>query len=121
MKTEESIERLFETFLLISKNFDQQIRSWDEQIRRAQVEYLESAFQQQKDTLADCVKGIDQQLLALSVYLEECQRLQSSLHDLNEKLTRLGAASLPMPESPSGNITALLTERLDHLKSQGKV
>jgi len=121
VKTEASIERLFETFLIISKNFDEQIRSLDEQIRRAQVEYLESAFQHEKDTLADCVKGIDQQLSALSVYLEECQRLQSSLHDLNEKLARLGAAPLPMPESPSGNIATLLTERLDHLKSQGKI
>jgi hypothetical protein len=47
MKTEQLIDRVFEALSDIKKNMDQQIRSLDEEIRRAHLEYIESSFQEQ--------------------------------------------------------------------------
>jgi hypothetical protein len=122
MKTEQSIEQVFEALASIKKNLDQQIIFLDEEIQRAQLEYLENSFQEQKDALAECLDGIDQQLIELSVYLEEYQRLYASLNDLNRKIPGLGGAPLAMPEQLAGDSPATaLAGRLDYLKSQGRI
>lgn len=123
MKTQEAIDKAFEALFEIKTNLERQVRSLDEQIRRAQLEYLDKAFQQQKDALAECLDGIDQQLIKLSVYIEEYQRLHQSLKDMNEKqIPELGGTSPAMPEAIGGDsLAAVVAGRLDYLKSQGKI
>jgi hypothetical protein len=122
MKAKEPIDQVFEALSDIKKNLDQQIRSLDEQIRSAQLEYLENAFQQQKDAFADCIDGIDQQLINLWVYLEEYHRLYASIRDLNEKIPELGGKPPVMPEHIAGDsLVEVLAGRFDYSKSQGKI
>ena len=65
---------------------------------------------------------IDQQLIALSVYLEEHQHLCASLNNLNGKIPSLGGVPLAMPEAlAGGSLATVLAGRLDYLKSQGKI
>jgi ACT domain-containing protein len=121
MKSEPAYDAVFQALVDIRKNLDEKISLLDEQIRRAQLERLESAFQQQKDALAECVDGIDQQLITLSVFIEEYQRLRGSLRNLNENIAELGGKPPLMPETMAGDsLVEVLAGRLDYLKSQGK-
>lgn len=95
----------------------------NEQIRRAQLECCENLFQQQMHVLAECVDGIDDQLIKLSVYFEEYQRLRASLNDLSENtIPELGGAPTQLPQAIAGDtLAAILTGRIDYLKSQGRI
>jgi hypothetical protein len=122
MKTEQQYDWIYGALIDIKNNLDEKMNLLDERIRRAQLECLENAFLQQKDALAECLDGIDQQLIKLSVYIEEYQRLHDSLKDLHEKIPELGATPPAMPETIAGNgLAAVLARRLDYLKSQGKI
>ena len=85
MKTEHEYNTMFQALVDIKKNLYEVTSSVYERIRRAQLECVETLFQEQKDALAECVDGIDHELIKLSVYLGEYQRLRASLKELNEK------------------------------------
>jgi ACT domain-containing protein len=122
MKSEPAYDAVFQALVDIKKNLDEKINLLDEQIRRAQLECLENAFQQQKDALAECLDGIDQQLITLSVYIDEYQHLGGSLRNLNEKIAELGGGPPVMPETIAGDsLVEVLAGRLDYFKSQGKI
>ena len=122
MKTEPAYDTVFQALVDIRKNLDEKISLLDEQIRRAQLECLDDAFQQQKDALTECLDGIDQQMITLSVYIEEYRHLHGSLRNLNEKIAELGGIPTVMPETIAGDSLAeVLAGRLDYLKSQGKI
>ena len=122
MKTEPDYDSFYQALVDLRKSLDDKINSLDDQIRSAQLKYLEDTLQQQKDALAECLDGIDQQLIKLSVYVEEYQRLQASLSNLQERIPQLGRASPAMPEMTAGNtLVETLAGWLDHLKSQGKI
>ena len=75
-----------------------------------------------KDALAECVDGIDHELIKLSVYLGEYQRLRASLKELNEKNAELGGTSLAMPEAITDDTLAtVLAERINYLTAQGRL
>jgi hypothetical protein len=96
--------------------------SFDEHIQRLQLECLENAFQHRKEALTDCLEGIDQQLVNLSVYAEEYQRLYASLNDLNGKIAESGGVPIPMSDVLAvDSLAALLVQRIDYLKSQEKI
>jgi len=99
MKTEPAYDAVFQALVDIRKNLDEKISLLDEQIRRAQLECLEDAFQQQKDALTECLDGIDQQMITLSVHIEEYQHLHGSLRNVNEKIAELGGT----PPSDAGD------------------
>jgi hypothetical protein len=122
MKTEQPHELLFEALVEIKKDLHEKIGSLDERIRRAQLECAENAFQQQKDALADCVDGIDEELVKLSVYLEEYWRLYASFNDLNRKISGFGGTPLPVPDPLAGDsLATVLAGRFEYLKSQGRI
>ena len=112
----------FEALVEIKKSLDEKVNVLAEQIRRAQLECLEDVFRQQKDALAECLGGIDQQLITLSVYIEEYRDIHRSLGNLNEKIPELGGTSPVMPEAVAGDsLMEILAGRLDCLKTQGKI
>jgi hypothetical protein len=123
MKSEPAYDTMFQTLVDIRKHLDEKINFLDEQLRGAQLKCLEEAFEQQKENLAECLDGIDQQLINLSVYIEEYRRLQKSLKNLHdERIPELGGTPPAMPDTLAGDSAAeILAARLDDLKSQGKI
>lgn len=123
MKTEDEHDAIFQVLVDIRKTLNETTSSLDEHIRRAQLECVENSFQEQKDALAECVDGIDQELIKLSVYVEEYQRLYASLKELNEKrIPELGGTPLAMPEAIAGETLAtVLAQRINYLTAQGKL
>lgn len=122
MESEPTYNAVFQALVDIKNALDEKLNLLDERIRRAQLECVEHAFEQHQSAFAECLDGIDQQLIGLSVYVDEYRRLYASLHDLNEKISEFGGVPRAMPERVSDDdMPAILTARIGHLKSQGKI
>jgi len=99
-----------------------QIRPVEEQIIQANVDHLRQTFTQESRRLAKCLEEIDDNILACRQYLQDYERIRSSLHGLNEKLTQLGAESIQVPDGLSNaDLGEIVKQRIENLRSQGKV
>jgi chromosome segregation ATPase len=122
MSEEQSYERLLQALQDMKSEIAKQIRPVEEQIIQANVEHLRQTFNQESRRLAKCLEEIDENILACRQYLEDYERIRSSLYSLNEKLTQLGAQSLQVPDGlATADLGGIVRERIDHLRSQGKI
>ena len=72
--------------------------------------------------LGKCLEEIDDKLMNCRRSLEEYHRLRSSLHTINEKLSRLGAETLAVSEDlPTRDLGELIKDRIERFKFQGKI
>ena len=122
MSEEQSYERLLQALQDMKSEIAKQIRPVEEQIIQANVEHLRQTFNQESRRLAKCLEKIDENILACRQYLEDYERIRSSLYSLNEKLTQVGAHSLQVPDGlATADLGGIVRERIDHLRSQGKI
>ena len=122
MREEESFERLLQALQDMRSEIAKQIRPVEEQIIQANVDHLRQTFSQESRRLSKCLEEIDDNILACRQYLQDYERIRSSLHSLNEKLTQLGAESIAVPDGlPTSDIGEIVRQRIDHLRSQGKL
>jgi chromosome segregation ATPase len=122
MREEESFERLLQALQDMKNEIAKQIRPVEEQIIQANVDHLRQIFTQESRRLCKCLDEIDENILACRQYLEDYERVRSSLHGLNEKLSQLGAESLPLPDGlPTLDLGEIVRERIEYLRSQGKI
>jgi uncharacterized protein YukE len=122
MKTEQTYERLMQALLDMKKNFEQQMRSLDEQIVVANVTHLREVFEEKKSLLADCLSGIDQKVVGCLAHFEEYKRIHSDLQELSERLRALGVDSLEIPDRlRSDDLVEILNDRVQHLRFQGRL
>ena len=120
MKREQAHARLLEALLDMKTEIQARIRPLEEQIVQANIENLKDMFEQQKKILEDCLTAIDRKILECLLHLHDYKRIQSDLFTLNEKLSRMGEASLPIPNSiPIEDLGDAITQRIEHLKSKG--
>lgn len=122
MREEQSYERLLQALQDMKNEIAKQIRPVEEQIIQANVDHLRQTFTQESRRLTKCLEEIDDNILACRQYLQDYERIRSSLHGLNEKLTQLGAESIQVPDGlPSADLGEIVKERIESLRSQGKV
>jgi len=123
MKTEDDSDSLFQALADIKNTLSGTVTSLNEHVRQAQLDYLHSVFRQQESLAAECLEGIDDQLIKLSLYVEEYLRLRASLQELSQnKIPEMGGAPPAMRQDVGGDtLPTILAERHDHLKSQGKI
>lgn len=122
MREEQSYERLLQALQDMKNEIAKQIRPVEEQIIQANVEHLRQTFSQESHKLGKCLEEIDDNLLACRQYLQDYERIRSSLHGLNEKLTQLGAQSIDVPNGlTSTDLGEIVRDRIENLRSQGKV
>ncbi len=122
MKEEQSYERLLQALQEMKSEIAKQIRPVEEQIIQANVEHLRQSFSQETRKLTKCIERIDENILACRQYVQEYERIRSSLHGLNDKLSQLGADGVQLPESlPSLELGEIVRQRIDLLHSQGKL
>jgi hypothetical protein len=120
MKREQANVRLLEALLDMKTEIQSRIRPLEEQIVQANIENLKDMFDQQKKMLGDCLTAIDRKILECLLHLQDYKRIQSDLSTLNEKLSRLGVASLSIPNSlPIEDLGDTIRYRIEHLKSKG--
>lgn len=122
MREEESFERLLQALQDMKNEIAKQIRPVEEQIIQANVDHLRQTFAQESRRLCKCLEEIDENILACRQYLEDYERIRSNLHNLNEKISQLGADALVLPDGlPTLDLGEIVRDRIDYLKSQGKV
>ena len=122
MSEEQSYERLLQALQDMKSEIAKQIRPVEEQIIQANVEHLRQTFNQESRRLCKCLEEIDDNILACRQYLQDYERIRSSLYGLNEKLTQLGAQSIQVPDGlPTADLGGIVHERIDYLRSQGKI
>ena len=122
MREEQSYERLLQALQDMKSEITKQIRPVEEQIIQANVEHLRQSFGEESQRLAKCLDEIDDNILACRQYLQDYDRIRSGLQSLNEKLAQLGADSLQIADGlPTTDLGEIIRERIDHLRSQGKI
>jgi DUF438 domain-containing protein len=122
MREEESFERLLQALQDMKNEIAKQIRPVEEQIIQANVDHLRQIFSQESRRLNKSLEEIDDNILACRQYLQDYERIRSSLHGLNEKLAQLGAESLPVPDGLlTSDVGEIVRQRVEYLRSQGKI
>jgi DUF438 domain-containing protein len=122
MREEESFERLLQALQDMKNEIAKQIRPVEEQIIQANVDHLRQIFNQESRRLNKSLEEIDDNILACRQYLQDYERIRSSLHGLNEKLAQLGAESLPVPDGLlTSDVGEIVRQRVEYLRSQGKI
>ena len=122
MREEESYERLLQALQDMKNEITRHIRPVEQQIIQANVDHLRQSLAQESHKLAKCLEEIDANLLACRQHLHDYERIRSSLHGLNEKLSQVGAESIQMPDDlPSTDLGEIVKQRIESLRSQGKV
>ena len=122
MREEQSYERLLQALQDMKSEIAKQIRPVEEQIIQANVDHLRQTFSQETRRLSKCIEEVDDNILACRQYLQEHERIRSSLQALNQKMTQLGAEGSPIPDGLSTeDIGEIVRQRIDHLRSQGKI
>jgi len=72
--------------------------------------------------ISQCIQDIDHRLLDCRKSLEEYGRLRSTLRTINSQLSRLGVEPLAVAdELPTQDLSEIITSRIDHFKSTGKI
>ncbi len=121
-KREETYERLLQALLDMKNEIQTRIRPLEDQIVQANVEYLKEVFEQQNNRLGDCLDSLDQKILDCRMHIEDYKRIYTDLDALNDRLSRLGAESLPISISlPSTDIGDVIRQRIEDLKLQGRI
>lgn len=122
MREEQSYERLLQALQDMKSEIAKQIRPVEEQIIQANVDHLRQTFSQESRRLSKCLEEIDDNILACRQYLQDYERIRSSLYGLNEKLTQLGAESIQIPDGlPTTDLGEIVRQRIESLRLQGKV
>ena len=122
MKEEQSYERLLQALQDMKVEITKQIRPVEEQIIQANVDHLRQTFSQESRKLNKFLEEIDDNILACRQYLLDFDRIRSSLHGLNEKLSQLGAETIHVPDGlPCADLGEIVKQRIEHLRSQGKI
>ncbi len=122
MREEQSYERLLQALQDMKSEIAKQIRPVEEQIIQANIDHLRQSFSQESRRLAKCLEEIDDNILACRQYLQDYDRIRSGLYSLNEKLVQLGAESIQVPDGlPTSDLGEIIRQRIDHLRSQGKI
>jgi primosomal protein N'' len=122
MREEQSYERLLQALQDMKNEIAKQIRPVEEQIIQANVDHLRQTFSQESRRLTKCLEEIDDNILACRQYLQDYERIRSSLYGLNEKLAQLGAESIQIPDSlPTSDLGEIVRQRIEHLRTQAKI
>lgn len=122
MREEQSYERLLQALQDMKSEIAKQIRPVEEQIIQANVEHLRQTFSQESRRLAKCLEEIDDNILACRQYLQDYERIRGSLQNLNDKIAQLGGQSVQVPDGlPTADLGEIVRQRIDHLRSQGKI
>src|SRR5574341_506620 len=103
MREEQSYERLLQALQDMKSEIAKQIRPVEEQIIQANVDHLRQSFSQESRRLSKCREEGDDNILACRQYLQEYERIRSSLDSLNQKITQLGSESIQVPDGLTTN------------------
>lgn len=122
MKEEQTYERLLQALRDMQVEIEERVRPVAEQVVEAEIDRLRDMSERHKSALTNCVSSIDQSILNCREHMTEYHRMRSDLDALNERLSKLGADPVAVPDLlPADNVGDLIKARIDNLAVQGKI
>jgi hypothetical protein len=122
MKEEQSYERLLQALHDFQAQIEERVRPVAEQVVQAEVARLRELSERHQMALKDCLDQIDQNILRCRVHMDEYQQRSSDLAAVNERLAKLGAEPVSVPEDfPVRNLGDVIRLRVDGLRTEGKI
>ena len=122
MKEEQSYERLLQALHDMQAQLEERVRPVAEQVIQAEVERLRDLSVRHRVALQDTLAHIDANILNCRSYIDQYQQRRCDLAAVNERLTKLGADPMPMPESfPEQNLGDIIRARVEGLRMEGKI
>ena len=89
---------------------------------RLQESILQATCENEACTLDKFLEEIDGKLLDCRKYLDEYKRARLALRTINERLSRLGAPTLPVADHlPADGLGEIIDSRIRHFTLAGKM
>ncbi len=122
VKEEQFYDRLLRALEDMKAQIEDHVRPVAEQVVQAEVERLQDLSERHKNALEECLTQIDQSILGCQTHVNAYRERCSDLAMLNQRLAKLGAELLPIPENiPAANFEDVIKARVDGLHSEGKI
>ena len=122
VKEEQSYDRLLRALADMKAQIEDHVRPVAEQVVQAEVERLRDLSARHKNAREECLAQIDQSILGCRTHVIAYRERCSDLAMLNQRLGKLGAELLPIPENiPAANFEDVIKARVDGLHSEGKI
>jgi chromosome segregation ATPase len=122
MNHRQPYEDLLGTLQQVKDEILKQMKPLEEQIIYASVEDLKKSFAGKTAKLSQCMEEIDKNLFNCQQHVKECDAIRSSLHELNERIAQFGSERMPIADGLANlDLAEIIRERIEYLKSQGKI
>jgi len=122
MEEEQTYQRLLRAFHDIQVQIQERVRPVAEQAVQTEIDRLRTLSEQQKSILTDRLAQIDQSILKCRNQIDQYRQARSNLAELNERLTRLGAEPVLVPDFfPTENLGEVVLARIEGLRAEGKI
>jgi len=122
MSEEGSYERLLRSLEEMQAQIEERVRPVMAEVVQAEIERLRALSEQHQNHLGECLDHIDESLLSCRDHLHAYQQARSDLVSLNQRLADLGAQGEAIPNDlPTDNLCDIITDRLERLKTAGKI
>lgn len=122
MSEERSYERLLRSLQEMQTQIEEHVRPVMAEVVQAEVDRLQTLWEQSQEQLNDCLAHIDDSLLSCRDHLHAYRQTRSDLISLNQRLADLGAQAAAIPEDmPTDNLCDIVQTRLERLKLAGKI
>jgi predicted nucleic acid-binding Zn-ribbon protein len=121
-KEEPTYERLLWALEDMKAQIEERVRPVAEQVVQAEVERLRDLSEHQKNALEECLTQIDQSILGCRNHVNTYREKRSDLVMLNQRLAKLGAEPVPIPEEiPAADFEDVIRARVEGLHTEGKI
>ena len=118
----QTYQRLLRTLHDMRAQIEERVRPVAEQVVQAEIERLRSVSEQQRSVLMNCLARIDRSILNCQNQIDEYRQTRSDLATLNERLAKLGAEPVVVPDYfPTENLGDLILARVQGLRAEGKI
>jgi hemoglobin-like flavoprotein len=117
----QSVERLMDIVLQMRINLTHITETLYQQTFEIREE-LGAVFDEEKQSLERCLKGLDQKLEECSVFIADYQRLHTKLTNIHQRLVQLGAEPDGLPPAlPLQSVEEIIAWRLGELKNNRRL
>lgn len=122
MKEEQTYERLLKALQDMQAQIEERVRPVAEQVIEAEVARLRELSEHHRTALQDSLARIDENILNCRSYIDQYQQRRSDLAFVNERLSKLGAEPVPVPDIfPQQNLGDIINARVEGLRTEGKI
>jgi len=122
MKEEQTYERLLQALEDMKAQLEERVRPVAEQVVQAEVERLRDLSEAHQNALKECLTEIDQNILSCRTQMNAYRQRRSDLLLVSQRLAKLGAAPVPIPEEISeAKFGDVIRARVEGLHAEGKI